>query len=113
MSQKAPRLSGVHVSEGPPSEAIVLGHVCNRTRRGSDLCLIRTQFDLGENQSGEMTLKLVNGQYQKVDQAQDMKDLKDLVILRKTLQLNFFIRGDEVYPGEDEVNQKDEEWIMR
>jgi hypothetical protein len=64
--------------------------------------------------SGEaVILKLVNGQYQKVNQAQDMKDLKNLVILRKTLQLNFFIRGDEVYPGEDEVNQKDEEWIMR
>lgn len=64
--------------------------------------------------SGEaVMLKLINGQYQKVDQADDMKNLKDLVILRKTLQLNFFIRGDEVYPGEDEVNQKDEEWIMR
>jgi hypothetical protein len=64
--------------------------------------------------SGEaVMLKLVNGDFQKVDQAQDMKNLKDLVILRKTLQLNFFIRGDEVYPGEDEVNQKDEEWIMR
>jgi hypothetical protein len=64
--------------------------------------------------SGEaVMLKLTNGQYQKVDQADDMKNLKDLVILRKTLQLNFFIRGDEVYPGEDEVNQKDEEWIMR
>jgi hypothetical protein len=64
--------------------------------------------------SGEaVMLKLVNGDYQKVDQADDMKNLKDLVILRKTLQLNFFIRGDEVYPGEDEVNQKDEEWIMR
>lgn len=35
------------------------------------------------------------------------------VILRKTLQLNFLIRGDEVYPGQDEVNQQSKEWIMR
>lgn len=35
------------------------------------------------------------------------------VILRKTLQLNFFIRGDEVYPGEDEVNENASLWIMR
>jgi hypothetical protein len=33
--------------------------------------------------------------------------------LRKTLQLNFLIRGDDVYPGEDEVNDDAEEWIMR
>lgn len=64
--------------------------------------------------SGEsVILKKVDGQYQKVDQAKDMKDRKDLVILRKTLQLNFFIRGDEVYPGEDQVNQDSEVWIMR
>jgi hypothetical protein len=35
------------------------------------------------------------------------------VILRKTLQLNFHIRGDEFYPGEDEVNPVDQQWIMR
>ncbi|HWP41192.1 MAG TPA: hypothetical protein VNL70_09720 [Tepidisphaeraceae bacterium] len=35
------------------------------------------------------------------------------VILRKTLQLNFLIRGDEVYPGEDEVNENAREWVMR
>jgi hypothetical protein len=35
------------------------------------------------------------------------------VILRKTLQLNYLIRGDEVYPGEDEVNENPQEWIMR
>lgn len=33
--------------------------------------------------------------------------------LRKTLRLNYHIRGDEVYPGEDEVNVNSEEWIMR
>jgi hypothetical protein len=37
----------------------------------------------------------------------------DLVILRKTLQLNYWIKGDEVYPGEDEVNQTAEVWVMR
>ncbi len=64
--------------------------------------------------SGEaVTLKNVNGQFQKVENAEDMKNTKDLIILRKTLQLNFFIRGDEVYPGEDEVNADVEEWIMR
>jgi hypothetical protein len=35
------------------------------------------------------------------------------VILRKTLQLNYLIRGDEVYPGEDVVNENAEEWVMR
>jgi hypothetical protein len=34
-------------------------------------------------------------------------------ILRKTLQLNYLIRGDDVYPGEDEVNENPEEWVMR
>ena len=36
-----------------------------------------------------------------------------LITLRKTLQLNFFIRGDEVFPGEDQVNVEPEEWVMR
>jgi len=64
--------------------------------------------------SGEaVTLKNVNGEFQKIDDAEQMKNPKDLIILRKTLQLNFFIRGDEVYPGEDEVNQDTEVWIMR
>ena len=36
-----------------------------------------------------------------------------LTTLRKTLQLNYFIRDDDVYPGEDEVNVEPEEWIMR
>lgn len=37
------------------------------------------------------------------------------VILRKTLQLNYHVRGDEVYPGEDEVNAADTamQWVMR
>jgi hypothetical protein len=39
-------------------------------------------------------------------------DGKD-VILRKTLQLNYLVRGDEVYPGEDEVNENPSEWVMR
>jgi len=34
-------------------------------------------------------------------------------ILRKTLQLNYLIRGDDVYPGEDEVNENPQEWVMR
>lgn len=35
------------------------------------------------------------------------------VILRKTLQLNYFIRGDEVYPGEDEIDVDANLWVMR
>jgi hypothetical protein len=45
------------------------------------------------------------------------KDVKDAdgqpVILRKTLQMNYFVRGDEVYPGLDEVNTRPEQWVMR
>ena len=36
-----------------------------------------------------------------------------LTTLRKTLQLNYFIRGDDVYPGEDEVNVDPEDYVMR
>ena len=39
-------------------------------------------------------------------------DNKD-VILRKTLKLNYLVRGDDVYPGEDEVNENPESWVMR
>lgn len=35
------------------------------------------------------------------------------IVLRKTLRLNYHISGDEVYPGEDEINTKAEEWVMR
>ena len=46
--------------------------------------------------------------------AQPAKDAQGQpVILRKTLQLNFIVRGDEVYPGEDEVNENPQEWVMR
>ncbi len=38
---------------------------------------------------------------------------KNLVILRKTLQLNFFINGDDIYPGQDVLNEKAEVWVMR
>jgi hypothetical protein len=72
--------------------------------------------------SGEaVIMKMVDGKLTKVDQAADVYDKENedkliksgLTILRKTLQLNFFIRGDEVFPGEDEVNKDSEEWIMR
>lgn len=39
-------------------------------------------------------------------------DGKD-VILRKTLVLNYHVRGDEVRPGEDEIDVEAEEWVMR
>ncbi|HEV2294802.1 MAG TPA: hypothetical protein VGR35_13185 [Tepidisphaeraceae bacterium] len=44
----------------------------------------------------------------------EMKDAKgEPIILRKTLQMNYHVRGDEVYPGLDEVNRRSEQWIMR
>jgi hypothetical protein len=64
--------------------------------------------------SGEaVMLKKVDGQFQKLAVGEDPTQVKDLIILRKTLQLNYFIRGDEVYPGEDDVNVDSESWIMR
>jgi hypothetical protein len=50
----------------------------------------------------------------KDDKGEPVKD-KDgqLVILRKTLRLNYHVRGDEVFPGEDEVSENAEEWVMR
>jgi hypothetical protein len=72
--------------------------------------------------SGEaVIMKTVDGKLVKTDAAEDLysRDNEDellkkgLTIMRKTLQLNFYIRGDEVYPGEDEVNKTGEEWIMR
>jgi hypothetical protein len=35
------------------------------------------------------------------------------VILRKTLQLNYIVRSDGVYPGEDDVNENAKDWVMR
>ena len=50
----------------------------------------------------------------KDDGGQPMKDADGKpIILRKTLQLNYIIRGDEVFPGLDEVNQKSEDSVMR
>jgi len=69
--------------------------------------------------SGEtVTMKMVNGAPVKVKPehvAMELKgvDEKDVIILRKTLQLNYVIYGDEVYPGLDEVNVQPEKWVMR
>jgi hypothetical protein len=47
-------------------------------------------------------------------EGKDVKDANgDAIILRKTLQMNYFVRGDEVYPGLDEVNTRPETWVMR
>lgn len=35
------------------------------------------------------------------------------VILRKTLQINYLVRGDELYSGEDRVVELGQEWVMR
>lgn len=35
------------------------------------------------------------------------------VILRKTLQINYLVRGDELYPGQDRVEELGQEWVMR
>ena len=69
--------------------------------------------------SGEtVTMKMVDGRPVKVkpeNQAMELKGVpeKDVVILRKTLQLNYVVYGDEVYPGLDEVNVRPEAWVMR
>jgi hypothetical protein len=69
--------------------------------------------------SGEaVTMKMVNGKMTPIAPtkiAEELKgvDEKDVVILRKTLQLNYVIYGDEVYAGLDEVNVKPEQWVMR
>ena len=65
--------------------------------------------------SGEaVTLKKdATGKFVKVTASADLKDTAALVVLHKTLQLNYFVRGDDVYPGEDQVNADAEEWIMR
>lgn len=69
--------------------------------------------------SGEsVTLKRDNGRLVKIDPRKTSLELKgvapeDVVTLYKTLQLNFVIYGDEVYPGLDEVNVKPEQWVMR
>lgn len=69
--------------------------------------------------SGEsVTLKRVDGKLTRIDPRKTSLELKgvapqDIVSLNKTLQLNFVIYGDEVYPGLDEVNVKAEQWVMR
>jgi len=69
--------------------------------------------------SGEtVTMKMVDGAPVRVKAeniALELKGVKeeDVVILRKTLQLNYVIYGDEVYPGLDEVNVRPEAWVMR
>ena len=50
----------------------------------------------------------LSGENVKVKGADDQE-----TFLRKTLQLNYFVRGDDVFPGEDEVNENAERWIMR
>ena len=50
----------------------------------------------------------------KDDSGQPLKDADgNPIILRKTLQLNYLIRGDDAYPGQDEVNVKSEDTVMR
>ena len=69
--------------------------------------------------SGEIvTMKMVNGVPVKVKPETTAIDLKgvaekDIIHLRKSLQLNYVIYGDEVYPGLDEVNVRPEAWVMR
>lgn len=35
------------------------------------------------------------------------------IILRKTLELNYIYRGDQFYPGQNQVDENSEDWIMR
>ena len=69
--------------------------------------------------SGEtVTMKMVDGKPVKVkaeNTSQELKGVKDedILILRKTLQLNYVVYGDDVFPGMDEVNVRPEQWVMR
>ena len=69
--------------------------------------------------SGEtVTMKMVDGKPVKVKPERISEELKgvnpdDVLILRKTLQLNYVIFGDDVFPGLDEVNVRPEQWVMR
>jgi len=69
--------------------------------------------------SGEtVTLKMVDGKAVKVKPeniSQELKGVKkeDIIVLRKTLQLNHVIYGDDRFPGLDQVNVKEEQWVMR
>ncbi|MGE5607658.1 MAG: hypothetical protein ACM359_00240 [Bacillota bacterium] len=38
---------------------------------------------------------------------------KEPVVLHKTLQMDFHIPGDDRYPGKDEIDVLDEQWVMR
>lgn len=50
----------------------------------------------------------------KDDSGQPLKDADgNPIILHKTLQLNYLVRGGDVYPGQDEVNVKSEDAVMR
>jgi hypothetical protein len=50
----------------------------------------------------------------KDDNGDPMKDAEgNPIILRKTLQLNYIVRGSDVFPGENDVNVKSEEQVMR
>ena len=68
------------------------------------------------NLSGESVIMLkTDAGYVTVKKGEELVGLKDpeLLVLRKTLQANYIILGDEVFPGEDEVNENPNEWIMR
>ena len=69
--------------------------------------------------SGEtVTMKMVDGKPVKVKPeniSQELKGVKkeDVIVLRKTLQLNHVIYGDDRFPGLDQVNVKESQWVMR
>jgi hypothetical protein len=65
-----------------------------------------------------VTLKMVDGKPVKVKPENTSVELKgvkpdDVKILNKTLQLNYVVYGDDVFPGLDEVNVRPEQWVMR
>lgn len=63
----------------------------------------------------EIALERKDGAYVRVTSMEGLsaEQRAALQILRKTLQLKFFVNGDEVYPGEDETNTGARVWIMR
>ena len=83
---------------------------------------MRLRADGGRRRSAHDPLGALgdDGVYARLDAvAEDLKgELKgvkkeDVIVLRKTLQLNHVIYGDDRFPGLDQVNVKESQWVMR
>ena len=65
-----------------------------------------TSEDLARAKREKHPIKLMMGKNEKTGE-------EEPIALRKTLQLNYVIYGDEKFPEKDEVVEKGQKWIMR